>query len=129
MAQPNQESSATPAGRRRPNLVVALVLVALSAGAVGAVAGYVVRGRQPAVAVRIGSPHSTPFQVSIQADGWVYDVPLNVQWRDATGGWHEGIRPTCLPPDGELPPVKFATVNVNGPGPSWRQVVWVDCGN
>jgi hypothetical protein len=61
-------------------------------------------------------------------DGWVYSVPLDVNWTDAGGTWHEGSRPDCLPPAEDLfGPITFAATQVTVQGITWRPVLWVSC--
>ena len=56
-----------------------------------------------------------------------YNIPLDVAWTDAQGGFHEGGRPDCLAPTGNVGPITFGSVDVSENGASWRQVVWVSC--
>src|ERR1700716_1861422 len=83
------------------------------------------------VSIYTGKAHSMQAQISITGeDGWVYGVPLDVRWTDASGVWHEGARPVCLPPVGDMPvPVTFAATQVTVNGMTWRPVVWVSCRN
>lgn len=104
-----------------------LVVVALLA----ALGGYLVGTNQSRVSIHTGKAHAAQAQISITGeDGWVYAVPVDVQWTDASGVWHEGDRPACLPPVGEVPaPVTFAAIQVTVNGRTWRPVVWVSCRN
>jgi hypothetical protein len=97
---------------------------------VAAVVGYVVGTSRSGVSIHTGTAHSVEAQISIVgSDGWVYGVPLDVNWTDTTGGWHEGSRPDCLPPTGAtLSPITFAATEVTVRGITWRPVVWVSCG-
>ena len=52
---------------------------------------------------------------------------LDVGWTSASGTAHEGGRPACLPPTGDVGPVELSWVPVTTDGRSWRQVVWVTC--
>ncbi len=101
------------------------------AALVAALGGYLVGTNRSGVSIHTGTAHSVQFQISITGeDGWVYGVPLDVFWTDASGVWHEGDRPVCLPPDGDLPaPVTFAATQVTVNGKTWRPVVWVSCRN
>ncbi len=112
------------------NVRVALGVLAAVALA-GALGGYLVGTSRSGISIYTGKAHSTTLQISlIGEDGWVYDVPLDVHWTDAGGTWHEGDRPKCLPPDGDLPaPVTFAATQVTVNGMTWRPVVWVSCAN
>ncbi len=102
-----------------------LAVVAL----VAALGGYLVGTNRSGVSIHTGKAHSVQFQISITGeDGCVYSAPLDVHWTDASGVWHEGDRPVCLPPDGDLPaPVTFAATQVTVNGMTWRPVVWVSC--
>lgn len=96
-----------------------------------AVGGYFVGSSRSGVSIHTGKAHSVQGQISVTGeDGWVYGVPLDVPWTDAGGAWHEGDRPACLPPVGDVPaPVTFAAVQVTVNGMTWRPVVWVSCRN
>jgi hypothetical protein len=102
-----------------------LAVVAL----VAALGGYLAGSNRSGVSIYAGKAYSTQGQIAITAkDGWVYNVPLDVHWTDAGGVWHEGDRPVCLPPVGEVPaPVTFAATQVTVNGMTWRPVVWVSC--
>jgi hypothetical protein len=104
-----------------------LAVVALVAG----LGGYLIGTNRSGVSIHTGKAHSVQAQISITGDdGWVYGVPLDVNWSDASGGWHEGDRPVCLPPVGDVPaPVTFAATQVTVSGMTWRPVVWVSCRN
>jgi hypothetical protein len=114
----------------RFDLRLAIVVLA-AVGLVAALGGYLVGSNRPAVSIYTGKAYSTQGQIAIAAkDGWVYNVPLDVQWTDASGVWHEGDRPVCLPPVGEVPmPVTFAATQVTVNRMTWRPVVWVSCHN
>ena len=104
-----------------------LAVVAL----VAALGGYLVGTNRSVVSIYTGKAHSMQAQISITGeDGWVYGVPLDVHWTDASGVWHEGDRPVCLPPVGDVAaPVTFAATHVTVNGMTWRPVVWVSCRN
>jgi hypothetical protein len=105
--------------------------VLAAVGLVAALGGYAVGTNRPAVSIHTGKAYSTQGQIAITAkDGWVYNVPLDVHWTDASGVWHAGDRPVCLPPVGEVPtPVTFAATQVTVNRMTWRPVVWVSCHN
>ena len=86
------------------------------------------RANSSNVTFHTGIPWSADDQISVEADGWTYSIPLDVTWIDAQGTWHQGERPACLPPDGASGPVRFASIDVTVEGNSWRQVVFVACG-
>ena len=98
---------------------------------VAALGGYLLGTNRSGVSIHTGKAHSVQGQISITGeDGWVYSVPLDVPWTDASGGRHEGDRPACLPPAGDMPaPVTFAATQVTVNGVTWRPVVWVSCRN
>jgi len=80
------------------------------------------------VSVHTGTAHSAEGAISIEADGWMYGVPLDgVTWLDGSNTWHDSGRPSCLPPGGTTDPVRFGAVTVTLEGSTWRPVVWVDC--
>jgi hypothetical protein len=103
--------------------------VLVGTAALAAAAGYAMaRHSSPAsVAVHHGTAQVTPAQVGVNADGVSYDIPLDVPWRDAAGGWHEGERPSCLPTTVTSTPVTFGAVKYALNGVSGSVVVWVDC--
>jgi hypothetical protein len=102
-----------------------LAVVAL----VAALGGFLVGTNRSGVSIYSGKAYSTQAQISITGeDGWVYGVPLDVHWTDTGGVWHEGDRPVCLPPVGDVPAsVTFAATQVTVKGMTWRPVVWVSC--
>jgi len=107
-----------------------LVIGALSVALLAAAGGYLAGVHRNSVTVYTGKAYSTDAQISITGnDGWVYSVPLDVSWTDASGTWHEGSRPDCLPPTGDLTgSITFAATQVTVRGITWRPVVWVSCG-
>lgn len=112
--------------RRRVVVFCVAVMLLLTVGFVGYIAG----SGGSTVHVARGYAYASSEQISASADGWSYDIPLDVQWRssDPTGGWHEGSRPACLPAGSARMPVKFGWVPVRTPdNVGWRTVVWVDC--
>ena len=112
----------------RAGLLIALVVAALVAGGVG----YAMGTNTGRVAVhRNVLAQSGDDQVSAQAEGWGYSIPLDVQWQDAGGTWHERGRPSCLPNRTQVL-VTFGSTEIALPGPgaiSFRAVVWVSCKN
>lgn len=76
----------------------------------------------------VGTAHSTEAQIGLESDDWTYNVPLDVQWTDNNGDWHEGERPECLPPsDAPLEGIRVTAVPVETRGIGFRQVVAVHC--
>jgi len=112
----------------RAGVVIAVVVAALVAGGVG----YATGTNTERVAVhRNVLAQSGDDQVSARAEGWSYNIPLDVQWQDAGGTWHERGRPSCLPNRTQVP-VTFGSTEMALPGPgavSFRPVVWVSCKN
>lgn len=49
------------------------------------------------VAVHHGTAIISPVQMGATVGGVSYAIPLDVAWRDSSGGWHQGDRPSCLP--------------------------------
>jgi hypothetical protein len=114
-----------------------VLLVVLGALLLGAVAGYLVGQRNPAMHSTEARCDSSEGSISCQPvddsgnlddDGWTYAVPLDVAW---TGGGadHGGGRPACLPATGSglSDVVRLAWVEVDVDGAGWRQVVSVSC--
>jgi hypothetical protein len=98
---------------------------------VAALGGYLAGSNRSGISIYSGKAYSTQGQIAITAkDGWVYNVPLDVHWTDASRVWHDGDRPVCLPPVGDVPaPVTFAVTQVTANGRTFRPVVWVSCRN
>jgi hypothetical protein len=64
---------------------------------------------------------------SITTSDWTYGLPTEgVNWVDAEGTLHGAGRPECLAP-GTSTQVRFAAVNVEVDGQTWRSVVWISC--
>jgi len=101
----------------------------LSALVAGAALGYWFGTSRSGVSEHVGDAYSADTQIGIQTEDWTYDVPLDVRWTDADGGWHEGSRPECLPPSdsGVLSEIRFAAVPVETRGIGFRQVIAVFC--
>lgn len=114
--------SSNPLGRRRL-LVVAVAVPAMLA----ALGGYWLGAARGGTAEHVGTAYSTASQISVETEDWTYNVPVDVRWTDASGGWHEGKRPGCLPPTGKIQGVRFSAVPSNARGAETRQVVAVHC--
>ncbi len=71
--------------------------------------------------------HSSPDQISVQAGGVTYNVPLVTPWKDRDGAWHMGERPTCLPPGSDRRSVTFGAVRWERDDYSSYTVAWVEC--
>ena len=120
-----QRAWADMAPKRTAALTTGAVLCLLAAGALGYVAG----SSQGRVTIHSGMSHSGLVEVSVTGeDGWVYSIPLDVNWTDATGVQHAGERPACLPPSGQVVgPIRFAATDAEVDGARSRVVVWVWC--
>jgi hypothetical protein len=123
------ESAHSRLGYLATHLNVRRAIGVLAVAIVAAVGGYLVGANRSGVSIHTGSAHSEQAQISITGeDGWVYNVPLDVNWTDASGAWHQDGRPDCLPPTGEVVgPIKFAATEVTVSGSKVRPVVWVWC--
>jgi len=111
---------------RRPTWAIGILVLLLS---VGAFAGYVA-GRDPRVVTEeVGCLSASRVIGCTLRDGWDLSVPLDVAWTDASGAFHEGGRPDCLPPTGHglEGPVRVAWTDVEVDGRRWRQVLSVTC--
>ena len=104
-----------------PVVVIVVVLVV-----VGGLVGYASGEHHSPVTARTGVPYSTPSQIEVTATGWVYNIPLTVQWVSADGTLNDGSRPACLQP-GAHSQIRFGSVSVTAQGSTWRPVVWVRC--
>lgn len=102
-------------------VVAAAIVVVLAAGV-----GFVIGSRSSAPVLRTGVASPAENAISVEADGWTYNVPLDVPWTDAQGAFHDKGRPACLPAGANVP-IRFASVDVSAGGTEWRQIVWVDC--
>jgi hypothetical protein len=114
-------SSPRSAWERWASLAAAAALVAVGAYVAGA------HSANASVAVHHGTAVITPVQIGATADGISYGIPLDVQWKDSSGGWHEGDRPSCLPATVSSAPVTFGAVKYELNGVGGYAVVWVDC--
>ncbi len=93
------------------------------------VGGYIagVHSSDASVAVHHGTAVISPVQMGATAGGVSYAIPLDVAWKDSSGGWHQGDRPSCLPATITSAPVTFAAVKYELDGNGGYVVVWVDC--
>jgi hypothetical protein len=64
---------------------------------------------------------------SITTDDWTYGLPSDVAWTGRDGRWRDHGQPDCLPPGAIVNDLRFAAVEVNVEGTTWRQVLFVDC--
>jgi hypothetical protein len=103
---------------------VAVVLIVLAV--VGGLVGYAVGVHHSPVTVRTGIAYSTASQIEVTADGWVYNVPITVEWFSSDGTMNNGSRPACLQP-GTHSQVQFGSVTISVQSSTWRPVVWVRC--
>lgn len=102
---------------------MALAMVLIIVGLIGDSIGE----RRASVHAQTGSGYSAETKISIKARGWWYAVPTDLHWQSADGTWHEDGRPACLPPTGNVGPIRFGEVSVTEGDTRWRQVVWVSC--
>jgi hypothetical protein len=64
---------------------------------------------------------------SITTSDWTYGLPTTgMTWVDSNGSVHDGGRPECLAP-GTSTQVRFAAVDVQIEGSTYRSVVWLSC--
>jgi hypothetical protein len=71
--------------------------------------------------------YSGDTQVSASIDGVTYGISSGVSWVDASGSWHEGGWPACVPPRSQVR-MTFGGAVLFGPtGAGSYQVLWVDC--
>jgi hypothetical protein len=105
-------SEQRPPMRRSTRLAIVggalLALLALAAWL-----GYRTGANQPTTHWHYGQANSMERQISASADGWAYDIPLDVPWRDATGTTHQSGRADCLTPSQHPILVRFAEVHVD----------------
>ncbi len=108
-----------PLRRLAIGVCVAAILVLAGFG------GYSLWGNGSLVTVLSGDAYSSGYQAQATVNGWQYNIPLDVDWYSASGGFHEGGVPICLTKG--LHPISFGYVPVTLADSSWRQVVWVSC--
>jgi hypothetical protein len=119
------ESLSNVGNRGKPFRRLALGVCAAAVLVLAGFGGYSLWGSGSSVTVVTGDAFSSGYQAQATVDGWQYNIPLDVIWYSATGGFHEGGVPTCLTKG--LHPISFGYVPVTLAGTSWRQVVWVSC--
>ncbi|HEV2122473.1 MAG TPA: hypothetical protein VGW38_06835 [Chloroflexota bacterium] len=101
---------------------------AVAVALVGALVGFWFGSARNDAFETVGTAYSTKSQIGLEAEGWSYNIPLDVQWRDAAGTWHEGGRPECLPPSNtSLEGIRVTAVPVEVRGAGFRHVVAVHC--
>jgi hypothetical protein len=105
-------------------LKVALATTAVIAAALGYVAGRTI---PPTFVTHIAVAGPAENAISVEADGWSYNIPLDITWIDSTGVVHESGRPGCLGPDAGNVEISFVSVDALLPGAGTRSVVLVDC--
>jgi hypothetical protein len=108
--------------RRGAVLPAGVLMVAAFLGACGS-GGTV----SPAVQTGRADVNSDGTGGWISTDDWTYWLPTEgVRWIDRQGTSHETGLPECLAP-GASTDVKFAAVEVQVGGATWRPVVWISC--
>jgi len=127
MVQP----SGIPAGGQQRRFEKPWLLI-LASGCVlaGLMIGFLVGANRSIVTIRSCRATAAPTQATAMcSDGWFYSIPVdNVEWRDASGSWHQSGRPDCIPlGPKDVTLITFATVDVRVGGIGWRPVVWVSC--
>jgi hypothetical protein len=106
---------------RSRTLLVGAFLAAgiLSSCGAGAVSPDIKTGRADVNAAGDGG--------SITTADWTYSLPTaGINWIDRQGSLHDRGRPECLAP-GTSTDVRFAAVDVQVGGSTWRAVVWISC--
>ena len=104
-----------------------LVLAALLTFVIAAI-GYVWGSHRSGVVELHGVAYSTAQQIGASANGVAYNVPLDIEWKAADGGWHmDQTRPACLPPSAKRLNVTFGAVKWKRDGLGGYTVAWVDC--
>lgn len=93
------------------------------------VLGYAVGDAGSGTHWREGTAHVGQHQASIVVDDWEYGISDSVTWIDRGGSHHEEGWPRCLDVAAgtSVESVRFAWVDVEADGASWREVVLVDC--
>jgi hypothetical protein len=115
-------------GGRKPSVITAAAGFAVVLVLLGVVIGRSIGlGNGDSTHTVAGSADSQQDQISVQAAGWVYDVPVHTPWYDGDGTEHFGSRPSCLPPTGGVRRVSVTWVAYRADGATQRQVVSVDC--
>ena len=100
----------------------------VAAVAVAVVVGFLVGTWRAGATIQTGRADSMGGGGgSIVTTGWTYGFSSDVAWTDASGSWHDGGTPACLPPLSSRDGVRFASVDVTVDGATWRPVVWIDC--
>lgn len=120
---PLSQAGEQPSDRRRLFLVLGASALLL----IGGLAGFGL-GRHPTTRVSTGLLHSSGYQADVEAGGWTYNVPFDVQsWSYQSSSIpHAGSVPPCVRRPGDRE-VTFGWVPASEGGASWRQVVWVAC--
>ena len=107
---------------RRGVVLAAATLVAT--GLIGGCGGAAV---SPAVQTGRADVNAAGDGGSISTSDWTYSLPTEgVMWVDRQGTRHDNGLPECLAA-GTSTDVKFAAVEVQVGGTTWRPVVWISC--
>ena len=117
-----------PSKASMPHKWAAVLGALLIVGGASAWQGYRAGEGDSRLHWHVGPASSYSQQISTEADGWSYDIPLDVPWVDRNGTYNMGSRPDCLP-ETRLPiaKVRFAEIRYRLNGGEARQVVLVDC--
>ena len=108
--------------RRAVVLTAGVLIVAAFVGACGS-DGTV----SPAIQTGRADLNAAGDGGSISTGDWTYGLPTEgVMWMDRQGTRHDSGLPECLAP-GTSTDVKFAAVEVQVDGATWRPVIWISC--
>jgi hypothetical protein len=116
--------------RQAISAVIALAIVVAVGAAVGYSFGTGV-GAGPRMSetkvFRDVPANAGDHQVSAMVNGTTHGVSGDVSWVDASGSWHGGGWPACVPPRSQ-PRVTFGGAVIFGPtGVGQYRMLWVDC--
>ena len=110
--------------RRRILAIVGGLVLVVSGFAVGWTARDAAAVGAP---VFVGSGRTGDEVATFFVGDAAYGFRSSVSWTDASGSFHEGGWPDCLPHLTDVPHVRFAGMTIWAGGIGTDQVVWVDC--